>query len=80
IRKDEEHHRIVIGKFPDTIQQVRKPAGLADIAFTFHSLQDVAVSHRQRKALDISPSGARIMVRRPVTMITNQMATNRRRR
>ena len=52
---DDEHHRIAIGIFPETIKRVGKPAGLAHIAFTYNSLQDLAVSYRQRKANGIIP-------------------------
>lgn len=52
---DEEHHRIAIGIFPDTIKRVGKPAGLAHIAFTYNKLQELALSYRQRKALGINP-------------------------
>ncbi|KAK5213160.1 hypothetical protein LTR20_009280 [Exophiala xenobiotica] len=52
---DEEHHRIAIGIFSDTVKRVGKPAGLAHIAFTYSTLQDLAVSYRQRKALGLTP-------------------------
>lgn len=52
---DEEHHRIAIGIFPDTVKRVGKPAGLAHIAFTYNTLQDLAVSYRQRTALGLTP-------------------------
>ncbi|KIW13752.1 hypothetical protein PV08_08943 [Exophiala spinifera] len=52
---DEEHHRIAIGIFPETTKRVGKPAGLAHIAFTYKTLQDLALSYRQRKDLGIDP-------------------------
>ena len=52
---DTEHHRIAIDIFPNTTPRVGNPAGLAHIAFTYHSLQDLAVSYRQRRALGITP-------------------------
>ncbi|RFU29323.1 hypothetical protein B7463_g7007, partial [Scytalidium lignicola] len=52
---DQEHHRIAIGIFPETIKRVGKPAGLAHIAFTYNNLPDLAISYRQRKALGIIP-------------------------
>lgn len=52
---DEEHHRVAIGIFPETIKRVGKPAGLAHIAFTYNSLQELAMSYRQRKILGMKP-------------------------
>ncbi|KEF51669.1 uncharacterized protein A1O9_12304 [Exophiala aquamarina CBS 119918] len=52
---DEEHHRIAIGIFPGTIQRVGKPTGLAHIAFTYGTMQELALSYRQRKVLGMRP-------------------------
>lgn len=55
---DEEHHRIAVGIFPDTVGREKgKPhqAGLAHVAFTYNTLQDLAISYRQRKALGLTP-------------------------
>ncbi|KAK5050651.1 hypothetical protein LTR84_003933 [Exophiala bonariae] len=40
---DEEHHRVAIGIFPETIKRVGKPSGLAHVAFTYNSLQELAI-------------------------------------
>lgn len=52
---DEEHHRIAIGIFPETIKRKGKPTGLAHIAFTYTTLQELAMSYRQRKVLGMVP-------------------------
>lgn len=52
---DEEHHRIAIGIFPGTTPRVPKAAGLAHVAFTYDSLQDLAMAYRQRKENGILP-------------------------
>jgi catechol 2,3-dioxygenase-like lactoylglutathione lyase family enzyme len=52
---DEEHHRIAIGIFPGTTRRVGKPAGLAHIAFTYSTMQELAMSYRQRRVLGMKP-------------------------
>lgn len=52
---DEEHHRIAIGIFPETVKRVGKPAGMAHVAFTYNTLKDLAMSYRQRKKLGMEP-------------------------
>jgi catechol-2,3-dioxygenase len=52
---DQEHHRVAIAVFPETGPKIPKSAGLAHFAFTFASLQDLALAYRQRKLHDIEP-------------------------
>jgi hypothetical protein len=50
ITYDDEHHRIAVVAIPETIAKNPKVAGLHHVAFTFDSLEDLAVVYRQRKA------------------------------
>ncbi|KAI1627451.1 Glyoxalase/Bleomycin resistance protein/Dihydroxybiphenyl dioxygenase [Exophiala viscosa] len=52
---DEEHHRIAIGAVPGTTDKIKTSAGLEHIAFTFDSLEDLALAYRQRKSKGIEP-------------------------
>jgi len=52
---DEEHHRVAIGIFPGTTPRSPQAAGLAHVAFTFGSLQDLVLAYCQRKAHGILP-------------------------
>ncbi|KAI0179009.1 Glyoxalase/Bleomycin resistance protein/Dihydroxybiphenyl dioxygenase [Hypoxylon sp. FL1284] len=52
---DEEHHRIAIGGFGDSVDKVPKSAGLEHIAFTYNTLSELMTSYRQRKARGIMP-------------------------
>ena len=55
---DEEHHRIAVGIFHNTVGREKvkqQQAGLAHVAFTYNTLQDLAISYRQRKALGMKP-------------------------
>ncbi|EXJ79170.1 hypothetical protein A1O3_08671 [Capronia epimyces CBS 606.96] len=55
ITYDEEHHRIAILQLPETANKVRNTAGLEHIAFTFDTLDDLALAYRQRKELGMLP-------------------------
>lgn len=55
ISYDEEHHRIAIAAIPGTGTKVKTSAGLEHIAFTFDSLDELALAYRQRKSLGITP-------------------------
>jgi catechol 2,3-dioxygenase-like lactoylglutathione lyase family enzyme len=52
---DDEHHRIAIAAFPGTKDKDPMSAGLAHIAFTYNSLDDLVTAYEQRKALGIHP-------------------------
>jgi len=52
---DDEHHRIAIAHVPGTGPKDRTLSGLDHIAFTFNTLQDLALSYVQRKKLGIEP-------------------------
>ncbi|KAL6241586.1 hypothetical protein RBB50_011609 [Rhinocladiella similis] len=52
---DEEHHRIAIASVHGTTDKVKTSAGLEHIAFTFDTLEDLALAYRQRKARGIEP-------------------------
>jgi len=56
ITYDDEHHRIALAAVPGTTPKDEKSCGLAHIAFTFDSLDDLALTYTQRKALDIEPA------------------------
>lgn len=56
LRYDHEHHRIAIIRVPGTGPKVANSAGLEHVAFTFDTLQDLATSYQQRKALGMQPS------------------------
>ncbi|KIW45779.1 uncharacterized protein PV06_04135 [Exophiala oligosperma] len=53
---DEEHHRIALFQVPGTTPKVKKSSGLEHIAFTYKTLDDLALAYRQRKQKDIIPS------------------------
>lgn len=52
---DEEHHRIAIVAFPNITSKDPNSAGLLHIAFTFNTLNDLALGYLQRKAHGITP-------------------------
>jgi catechol-2,3-dioxygenase len=56
IRSDHEHHRIAIIEIPDTGPRVPTSSGLEHIAFGFDTLDDLAETYLQRKALGMKPS------------------------
>jgi catechol-2,3-dioxygenase len=56
LRYDEEHHRIAIIGIPGTQQKNKEAAGMEHIAFTFDTLDDLAMTYQQRKKLGIEPS------------------------
>jgi catechol-2,3-dioxygenase len=47
---DEEHHRIALLQAPGAGPKQHESCGLEHIAFTYHKLEDLALSYRQRKA------------------------------
>ncbi|KAK5206341.1 hypothetical protein LTR20_006774 [Exophiala xenobiotica] len=49
---DDEHHRIAIGALPHTGPPSPHASGLEHIAFTYDTLDDLALSYEQRKKLD----------------------------
>ncbi|KAH6974319.1 hypothetical protein AUP68_00228 [Ilyonectria robusta] len=53
---DEEHHRVAILGIPGTKAKVPGFVGLEHIAFAFDTLDDLALSYSQRKALGITPT------------------------
>ena len=53
---DEEHHRIAISAMPGTGDKIPISAGLEHMAFTFNTLEDLALAYRQRKQLGILPT------------------------
>jgi len=55
ITYDDEHHRIAIGAVPGTAPKDPMSSGLEHIAFTFDSLNELALSYRQRKEQGIVP-------------------------
>ena len=52
---DEEHHRIALIGMPNTGSKQQETCGLDHFAFSYKSLQDLAQSYKQRKALNILP-------------------------
>lgn len=56
LRYDEEHHRIAIVGIPGTSPRAKETAGVEHMAFTFATLDDLALTYRQRKELGILPS------------------------
>ena len=52
---DEEHHRIALVNIPSIENKVRASAGLEHLAFTFNSLDDLALAYLQRKENGILP-------------------------
>lgn len=52
---DEEHHRVAIASIPGTSPKIPTSSGLEHIAFSFDSLEDLALSYVQRKKKGITP-------------------------
>ncbi|KAL1863013.1 hypothetical protein Daus18300_008169 [Diaporthe australafricana] len=52
---DEEHHRVAIAHAPSTTRKVPTSAGLAHLAFSFKTMQDLLLAYTQRKARGILP-------------------------
>ncbi|OCK78102.1 putative biphenyl-2,3-diol 1,2-dioxygenase III [Lepidopterella palustris CBS 459.81] len=52
---DNEHHRLAICNIPGTGPKAPTSAGLEHLAFSFDSLDDLALTYRQRKALGMCP-------------------------
>jgi catechol-2,3-dioxygenase len=52
---DSEHHRIAIVNMPDLKPRDPKASGLFHVAFTFSSLNDLALAYLQRKENGIRP-------------------------
>lgn len=52
---DEEHHRVAIAYVPGTTPKVPTSAGLAHMAFSFKSLNELMQAYSQRKARGILP-------------------------
>lgn len=50
---DEEHHRIAVVAAPDTAPKMEMFCGLQHIAFSYASLEDLAMTYTQRKSLGI---------------------------
>jgi catechol-2,3-dioxygenase len=59
LRYDEEHHRIAIIARPGTTLRPPTATGLDHVAFTYNSLEDLALAYRQRKALGMVPTYCR---------------------
>lgn len=55
ISYDDEHHRIAIAAIPGTGSKLKTSAGLEHIAFTFGSLEELALAYQQRKEKGITP-------------------------
>jgi len=64
---DEEHHRVAILSIPDTTDKLPGSAGMHHVAFTFPTLDDLALSYSQRKEHGIVP--ARCINHGPTTSI-----------
>jgi catechol-2,3-dioxygenase len=56
LRYDEEHHRIAIIGLPGTPDKIKDSAGMDHVAFAFETLDDLALTYRQRKEHGIVPS------------------------
>lgn len=52
---DEEHHRIAIAALPETIDKVNEACGLAHVAFTYDTMEDLATAYEQRKKFGFVP-------------------------
>ncbi|KAL1646103.1 hypothetical protein SLS58_003523 [Diplodia intermedia] len=52
---DSEHHRIAIIAVPTVGPKAANSSGLRHFAFTFHTLEDLALAYLQRKAHSIEP-------------------------
>lgn len=55
ITYDEEHHRVAICHVPGTTPKAPRSAGLAHMAFSFETLDDLLLAYQQRKARGIVP-------------------------
>lgn len=55
ITYDDEHHRIAILAAPSTTPKVLGSAGLEHVAFTFPTLDNLALAYQQRKEHGIEP-------------------------
>lgn len=55
ITHDEEHHRVAICHVPGTTPKAPRSAGLAHMAFSFETLDDLLLAYQQRKARGIVP-------------------------
>ncbi|KAJ5174148.1 Glyoxalase/Bleomycin resistance protein/Dihydroxybiphenyl dioxygenase [Penicillium canariense] len=53
---DEEHHRIAVAAIPGTTDKMQTSAGLEHIAFSYPTLEDLALAYRQRKQLGMTPT------------------------
>jgi catechol-2,3-dioxygenase len=56
LRYDDEHHRIALFQAPGTGPKNPQTAGLEHIAFSYDTLDDLALAYRQRKAAGILPT------------------------
>lgn len=56
LRYDGEHHRVAIIGIPGISAKDNTTAGMEHMAFTFDTLEDLALAYRQRKELGILPS------------------------
>lgn len=52
---DDEHHRVAIGELPGTGPKSEHSSGLEHVAFTYETLDDLALAYEQRKALGMLP-------------------------
>jgi catechol-2,3-dioxygenase len=52
---DDEHHRVAIAAVPGMKDKDPMAAGLAHIAFTYDTLDDLVTAYEQRKALGMHP-------------------------
>ncbi|KAF2491722.1 hypothetical protein BU16DRAFT_594797 [Lophium mytilinum] len=52
---DNEHHRVAIGYIPGTAPKSHASCGLEHLAFSFDTLDDLALTYRQRKEIGILP-------------------------
>lgn len=52
---DEEHHRVAIANLPSAKPREPAAAGMAHMAFSFKTMNDLLLSYRQRKARGILP-------------------------
>lgn len=55
LRYDKEHHRVAIIGIPSTLDKPKDTAGMDHMAFTFNTLDDMALAYCQRKELGIAP-------------------------
>ncbi|MFT7601356.1 MAG: catechol-2,3-dioxygenase [Acidimicrobiales bacterium] len=52
---DDEHHRVAIVNMPDLVDRDRKSAGVAHVAFTYASLDELFATYSRLKAKGIEP-------------------------